>query len=105
MKGIFLIISVFCAFLSFGQEKVTWDFSYDNGTNTIEIKAKIEDGWHLYSQELENEFGPIPTSFEFTPNDNYTLVGSTEEPTPIKEQLNVAAETLETAKWGHHGKH
>ncbi len=85
MKGILLIVSLFCVFLSFGQEKVTWEFSYDDGTNTIKIHADIEDGWHLYSQKLDNEFGPIPTNFEFVPNENYNLVGTTEEPTPIKE--------------------
>lgn len=85
MKGILLIVSVFCVFLSFGQEKVAWEFSYDNETNTIEIHANIEDGWHLYSQELDNEFGPIPTNFEFAPSETYFLVGTTVEPTPIKE--------------------
>ena len=85
MKGILLVVSIFSVFLSYGQEEVSWNFSFDNGTNTITIEAKIEEGWHLYSQNLDNEFGPIPTNFEFVPNENYSLIGTTEEPTPIKE--------------------
>jgi len=85
MKRIALVFTVFCSLWSFSQNEVEWHFSFDNQTNTINIQADIEDGWHLYSQNLDNDLGPIPTSFEFIPNDNYKLVGSTNEPTPIKE--------------------
>ena len=71
--------------LSFGQEKVSWDFSFDKETSSISIDANIEEGWHLYSQNLENEFGPIPTNFEYITNESYKIVGTTVEPTPIKE--------------------
>ncbi|NRA10349.1 MAG: hypothetical protein HRT57_00165 [Crocinitomicaceae bacterium] len=85
MKGITLIISIFLSILSFGQEKVSWDFSFDKETSSISIDANIEEGWHLYSQNLENEFGPIPTNFEYITNESYKIVGTTVEPTPIKE--------------------
>ena len=85
MKGILLIVSILLSVVSFGQEKITWNFSFDQESSTIRIEADIEEGWHLYSQSLENEFGPNPTKFEFVANENYKLVGSTIEPQPIKE--------------------
>lgn len=41
-------------------------------------KAKLESGWHLYSQDVPNN-GPSPTSFDFKQNENYELVGNLEE--------------------------
>ena len=49
---------------------------------TIFIRATIEDGWHIYSQYVE-EGGPIKTSFTFNPSKQYTLVGKTIEPKAI----------------------
>ena len=85
MKGILLIVSILLSVVSFGQEKITWNFSFDQESSTIRIEADIEEGWHLYSQSLENEFGPIPTKFAFVTHENFKLVGSTIEPQPIKE--------------------
>lgn len=85
MKGIVLIISILLSTASFGQEKITWSFSFDQESSAISMEADIEEGWHLYSQALENEFGPIPTKFEYVTNESYRLVGSTVEPQPIQE--------------------
>lgn len=85
MKVTVLIISILLSAVSFGQEKITWSFSFDKESSAISIDADIEEGWHLYSQILDNEFGPIPTKFEYVTNENYKLVGSTIEPQPIKE--------------------
>ncbi len=49
---------------------------------TVFIKATIEDGWHIYSQHVE-EGGPIKTSFAFNPAKDYTLVGKTIEPKAV----------------------
>lgn len=48
------------------------------------ITAKLDSGWHLYSQYLADG-GPIPTKFTFTPSADYQLDGKTEEGTPHKE--------------------
>ncbi|MFT6922013.1 MAG: hypothetical protein ACJA1C_001011 [Crocinitomicaceae bacterium] len=85
MKGIVLIISILLSAVAFGQEKITWSFSFDQELSAITIDADIEEGWHLYSQVLNNEFGPIPTKFEYVTNESYKLVGGTVEPQPIKE--------------------
>lgn len=49
----------------------------------LKFTATIDQGWHLYSQNLPGEDGPIATSFTFKPQEGLTLVGKTEEPKPI----------------------
>ena len=84
--------SVLLSFLFFGQfttaqilDPVQWSFSSER-INAYEavliIKAKIEKHWHLYSQ-IEVVDGPIPTSFSFKENNQYELIGKTEESKPI----------------------
>lgn len=85
MKGILIIISLFVSVLSYAQDEVKWNFSFNSETSSIEIKAEIQEGWHLYSQNIDNDLGPIPTSFEFLTNENFKIVGETIEPKPIKE--------------------
>ncbi len=55
-------------------EKVS-DSQYD-----LVAKATLEPKWHLYTQYLENDEGPIPTSFSFKDSLNtYQLIGKTVE--------------------------
>lgn len=56
---------------TFSAEKVTGD------TFAIHLKARIDPGWHVYSQQAGE--GPIPTTFTFEDNPAVTLVGNTEE--------------------------
>jgi hypothetical protein len=85
-KSIFILLCLMLSFSSFGQEKVEWTYSYDSASETITIAAQIEEGWHLYSQHINEGIGPVATSFEFKENkDQYKLVGKTMEPTPITE--------------------
>jgi len=46
---------------------------------TIFLKATIDEGWHIYSQHIE-EGGPTKTEFTFTPSKGYNLAGRTIEP-------------------------
>lgn len=63
------------------ETPVKWTYSFEKLSETeaiVLIKAKIDKGWHLYSQFIE-EGGPIPTSFKFKPSANYTLIGKVSE--------------------------
>src|SRR5262249_36535100 len=51
---------------------------------TLILTAKLDSGWHLYSQFLSGE-GPIPTHFTYKESPNYKIVGKTEEGKPISE--------------------
>ncbi len=51
---------------------------------TVYLKATMEQGWHIYSMHLKDG-GPIKTSFTFAKSKDYSLIGKTTEPTPIKK--------------------
>ncbi len=48
------------------ENPVHWELSQskiDDTHYTLLYKAKIDEGWHLYSQHIEGDEGPIPTEF------------------------------------------
>lgn len=62
-------------------QPVKWKTSVENagqGTATLVITAKIDKGWHLYSQNIADG-GPIKTTFTFEPSANYELAGNVSE--------------------------
>lgn len=84
---------VFClslfSFLSFGQNlnPVKWEAVYkskNNNEGEIIITAKIEKGWHIYSQNISPDAGPIPTSFIVSPGNNFELASKILETNPIE---------------------
>lgn len=42
---------------------------------SVRIEVNIADGWHLYSNDLDPNIGPVPTSFKFAGSDAYSLIG------------------------------
>ena len=85
MKLITFLLVGFCSFYGFSQEKVTWSNVYNLKTKNIEMTASIAEGWHLYSQFISNDIGPIPTSFNFTENEFVSISGKVSEPKAIQE--------------------
>jgi thiol:disulfide interchange protein DsbD len=45
----------------------------------IRTIATIDDGWHLYSQNLESENGPLPTIFTYEASDSCVVYGNVAE--------------------------
>ncbi|RZK56943.1 MAG: sugar transporter [Pedobacter sp.] len=91
MKRIALILTlvIFSAAGAFAQleNPVTWSYvAKKTGKNeaTIYLRAIMEDGWHIYSQNVKPG-GPNKTSFKFAPSKDFTLVGTTAEPKPISK--------------------
>lgn len=63
---------------------VKWQFGakkINDSEAVVFMKATIDNGWHIYSQNIE-EGGPIKTSFTFSPSPDYALVGKPAEPKP-----------------------
>ena len=62
---------------------VSWEFGQKdlgNGEYEITMKASIEKGWHLYSQKLTRDDGPVATEFRyFNDAKEFELIGETEE--------------------------
>ena len=70
MKKLLVTLFLLMSVLSFAQifNPVEWDFSYKRlSDNEIELqfKATIDEGWHVYSQFIEDD-GPVPTELIFT---------------------------------------
>lgn len=84
-KLLFLLPVLLFGFNLSAQERVKWDFKYDTSKKEVVITAVISDGWHLYSQHINNTIGPIPTSFTFEENPHVVYAGKVIEPTPIHE--------------------
>ena len=66
----FLVVLISTSFAAFGQilEPVKWTMEQKHIAGDefeLVFKAKIEDGWKVYSQYLESDDGPIRTSFNF----------------------------------------
>lgn len=60
---------------------VKWSFSSESINEKdayILLTANIDEGWHVYSQFIE-EGGPIPTTFTFNKSADYKLIGKTSE--------------------------
>src|SRR5687768_11853591 len=63
------------------KDPVSWSASYrsiNEKEGEVVITAHIQQGWHTYSQR-PTDAGPVPTSFSFTPAQDYSLIGKTEE--------------------------
>jgi len=77
------VLQLFSGF-SFSQEnevKISWEFYFDSDKNTAFWSAKLSPGWHIYSQYLNNDLGPIPTEFTFEENHAIHEVPIVSEPT------------------------
>jgi hypothetical protein len=79
LKSIPLIVFMFTLTTSFSQDKVKWAFEYDNQSSTVFFTAELKEHWHLYSQYIDENLGPIPTTFEFIDNENVSRVGVVKE--------------------------
>jgi thiol:disulfide interchange protein DsbD len=67
---------------------VSWSTSVvdnNDGTFDLQMKAEIEKGWHLYSQSLPSDDGPIATEFAFKESSDYELIDKVIEPKAITE--------------------
>lgn len=85
-----LLMVIFSAFTSSAQiyNPVSWSTEVKaTGDNSYEllIHATIDEGWHLYSQSLPSDDGPIATEFTFPKGKNYKLIGNVIEPEPLTE--------------------
>jgi len=68
-------------------EPIKWSYAAkitSNTTATIYIKATIDNGWHIYAQNLP-EGGPTKTTISFKPSKEYTITGGTNAPKPISK--------------------
>ncbi|MBU2951214.1 protein-disulfide reductase DsbD N-terminal domain-containing protein [Tamlana agarivorans] len=83
MKNLVFILTVTLSTIVYSQihDPVKWQTNVNKISDTEAVliaTAKIEAGWHLYSQSVPDN-GPIPTSFTFEGNSYYLKKGNTKE--------------------------
>lgn len=64
------------------QSPVKWSFAVrDAGNCEVDLiyTATINDGWYTYSQYLESDAGPVPTSFTYKEGAHFKLEGKNKE--------------------------
>ena len=79
-----LFLFLLCAFFTqaVAQNPTKWTFTANHtGGDTYDLilSATIDDGWSTYSQTLESDDGPVPTSIEFKPGSHFELIGKAKE--------------------------
>lgn len=77
-----VVVFLLTAFLSTAQNPVKWSFTTkDAGNCKVDLifTGTIDEGWYTYSQFLESEDGPVPTSFSFKEGSHFKLVGKAQE--------------------------
>jgi len=84
-----LLASYLVVFSSFGQieDPVKWQWElYSTGDAEYEVvfTSEIEDHWHVYSQYLSSQDGPLPTWFNFYETDGWAKIDSTLECENVK---------------------
>jgi len=81
--ALLVLVMTFFSGRAFSQDKVKWTVSYNETEKQIEFRADISDGWHLYSQFIRNDIGPVPTTFVFEENTTVKRSGNVAEPEAI----------------------
>jgi len=93
MKKFFFLLTLLCS-ISLSQHAqimrpVSWSFDKKKISDTeyeLLFLAKINKGWHIYSQFLESDQGPVATTFTFENSPRYSRTGkTTESPAPKTE--------------------
>jgi len=83
MRFQLLLISFLLSGTCFSQNEIRWVYSYNSTESQVEFKAILKDGWHVYSQFVDMEFGPVPTSFKFNENEKVQFINHVIEPEPL----------------------
>lgn len=79
---IFALLSFLSTTAIITQNPVKWAYAAkDAGNGQVDLifTATIDEGWNTYSQFLESEDGPVPTSFTFEEGAHFKLVGKAKE--------------------------
>ena len=77
LRNLILMLLCFAPMVAFAQGEVKWSHSVadkGNGSYTVQFKAQIENGWHIYVNDPAKAFNPTELTFE--PGEGVTLEGN-----------------------------
>ena len=73
---------------AFSQEKIQWSFDFVPYPASLQISAKIENGWHLYALDLDPSIGPVPTQIVLEKNKAVQVLNAFEANTKAKQSYD-----------------
>ncbi|MCS7036416.1 MAG: cytochrome c biogenesis protein CcdA [Saprospiraceae bacterium] len=79
---VWLLTTTLSSIVLTAQNPARWSFSskeVGNGEYDLTFTVSLADGWNTYSQFLESEDGPVPTSFTFEEGPHYQRKGQVKE--------------------------
>lgn len=87
MRRLFVLLLLATSFVLQAQiqNPAKWNYSSKStgvGQADLVMTATIDEGWHLYSQFID-QGGPVPTSFTFDKSADYELVGKVKEASKV----------------------
>ena len=82
-KYLIFLLLIFISVDSFSQFKKTTEWSFDASKKEVSVgdeielifKVRIIDDWYLYSSDLEEDLGPMPTEITFEDSDAFEIIG------------------------------
>ena len=80
IKFIIVFITMTISSSGISQNEINWDFSFNKEKQELVFKASLSDGWHIYSQFLDENAGPVATTFKFEENDKIEHIENVQEP-------------------------
>ncbi|MFT7150997.1 MAG: hypothetical protein ACI82Q_002872, partial [Nonlabens sp.] len=82
-KSFVFFVILFLSFQVSAQIRKTTDWTFDASKIEVKVgdeidlifKAKIIDDWYLYSSDIGDDVGPLPTEIVFEGNDSFEVIG------------------------------
>lgn len=82
-KSFIFFVILFLSFQANAQLRKTTDWSFDASKKEVKVgdeidlifKANIIDDWYLYSSDIGEDVGPLPTEITFEGNDSFEVIG------------------------------
>lgn len=83
-KSLIFLLLIFVSFEGFAQFKKTTKWTFDASKKEVNVgdeielifKATIIDDWYLYSSDIGEDVGPMPTEIIFEGNDSFEVIGN-----------------------------
>lgn len=83
-KSLVFIFILFLSFQASAQLRKTTEWTFDASKKEVKVgdeidlifKASIIDDWYLYSSDIGEDVGPLPTEITFEGNDSFEVIGS-----------------------------
>ena len=77
LRNLFIALMCLIPMVAMAQGEVKWSHSVTekgNGNYTVQLKAQIEEGWHIYVNDPAKAFNP--TEIVFKPGEGVTIEGN-----------------------------